>query len=93
MSDNQRKIQNILNEQNFFPIVEEGNVTLGKYALDDEDYQTELAATDEELSELGFQRAYVGAHPEGADRGGYVPTLVCETGTFFYQEEGGEWGI
>jgi len=89
----QRAVKNTLNEQNFFPVVSQGQVTLGKYALDDESYQTELAATDEELSELGFQKGYVAAHPEGSDRGGYVPTIFCESGAYYYDEGAGEWGF
>jgi len=43
------------------------------------------------LSDFGITEAYVAAHPEGSDRGGYVPTVFSPDGDAFYSETAGEW--
>jgi hypothetical protein len=34
---------------------------------------------------------YVGEHPEGSDRGGYVPTVFRESESSYYDSATGEW--
>lgn len=51
--------------------------------------ETEL--TDEQYAELGLDKNDLGCiddHPEGSDRGGYVPTLNDGS---YYMENDGEW--
>lgn len=84
-----------LNGLNCVPSVDQGNVTLQRYADDDTDYQNPVDLSPMELQSLGFQRAYVDAHPEGSDRGGYVPYVVClrnnELSKAHYDELGDFW--
>lgn len=61
------------------------------------------AATDEDLDRLKIARVYLGAHPEGSDRGGYVlqvdswlsndentEQFCC---TAYYDDTAGEWFV
>lgn len=34
---------------------------------------------------------YLDAHPEGSDRGGYLPTVHGPGGSFMFSEHDGEW--
>lgn len=47
------------------------------------------------LSDFGITEAYLEEHPEGSDRGGYVPTVFRYTPgakeTAYYMELDGEW--
>lgn len=63
-------VQQLLVESlaSFVPSVDDGEVRL---LVSTEGEQRE--ATDEELVALGVNRLYLDSHPEGADRGGYVP--------------------
>ena len=47
--------------------------------------------TDDELKSMGFVEGYVEAHPEGADRGGYVPTVHTANECAYFDENAGEW--
>jgi hypothetical protein len=78
-----------LNDGDFFPEVEQGTVLLYKYV--DSDFDESRVATSEELEELAFERGSVEAHPEGADRGGYVPTVFCGPDIAFYSDTSCEW--
>lgn len=72
-----------LNELGVTPVVEDGKVT----ALVDENGE---ALRVKELEELGLDPENLGSvqpHPEGADRGGYLP----EVGGAQYDENSGEW--
>ena len=52
----------------------------------------EREPTQEELSAVGFKKCRLEAHPEGSDRGGYVPTAYSVEGqTAYYDENGGGW--
>jgi hypothetical protein len=67
----------------------QGKVTLEFWA-DDRFFATRKA-TAEELETLGLDQSdhgYVEGHPEGSDRGGYVPTL---TNGCYYDEGAGDW--
>lgn len=77
------KLATKLNEGGFTPETDEGAVTL----VTEED-QSERPATEEELADLGFARGYVDAHPEGADRGGWVPFVHGQNGAVVTWSEG-----
>ena len=79
-----------LNAGNFQPETSGGQVEL---AATDEDGQ-DRTFTDEELAETGYHHGYVDGHPEGADRGGYVPfvfTDETETVGAFWDGGACEW--
>ena len=83
------KLATALNEGNFQPDVCEGTVYLVV-----EDENEERPATEEELAALKFDRGFVDAHPEGADRGGYVPFVHGKDGAVAMYDEGAcEWQI
>jgi hypothetical protein len=42
-------------------------------------------------SDFGITSLCITAHPEGADRGGYVPTAFSSNGNAIWDEGGGEW--
>lgn len=74
------------------PSIEEGQIAyLYTYDKADKWSETEVPLTDEQYAELGLDKDDLGClddHPEGADRGGYVPTLNDGT---YYDENCGEW--
>lgn len=80
-----------LNHLDVSPDCSNGKVGLEKYVEATSDY---VALTEEELDWLGLEPDSEGfygcveAHPEGADRGGYVPTLTAGP---YYDEGGCEW--
>lgn len=87
------QLANRLNEGGFEPVVEEGAATLRvTFGFDDKGhYLGDRPATDQELADLGFERGFVEAHPEGRKRGGYVPYVVCGGATTFWSETDAEW--
>lgn len=74
-----------LNDGNFAPNVEEGQVTSLRVSTQDE----EREATPEEVEALGFEDGCIEAHPEGSDRGGYVPFVYHKSGAgaYFYEPD------
>lgn len=67
------------------PLAEKGRVSLVR---EGEDGSEEPAPLPEGAA------AYVDAHPEGADRGGYVPTVELPDGTCAYwSEPDGFWHL
>jgi hypothetical protein len=77
-----------LNELDVTPDCNGGKVTLERYDRDSNEY---VALTEDQLDYLGLSDGEVGSvepHPEGSDRGGYVPTLDAGP---HYDEGGGEW--
>ena len=90
-------IVNKLNELSVVPECDGGKVTLLRYTNDDYDETRKLNEAElTELATLGVvpdengHFGCVGEHPEGSDRGGYVPTLNGPHYTF-YSEHDGEW--
>ena len=83
----------LLNEHNFLPSCRKGQVTLVKTAYDAESCcWEECGTTQEDLDKVGFLEGYVEGHPEGSDRGGFVPTVYSKTGqTAYHDENAGEW--
>jgi hypothetical protein len=86
-----------LNELLVVPECDGGKVTLERYT--DTDYEETRPLNEEELAELAAlgvvpdNNGHFGCldeHPEGSDRGGYVPTLNDSASTFYY-EPSGEW--
>jgi hypothetical protein len=81
-----------LNDLLVIPDCDEGKVGLERYT--DDKYEATRPLTDEEKGWLGLTPdgdGYYGSvdeHPEGSDRGGYVPTLAAGP---HYDEGGGEW--
>lgn len=75
------------------PIINRGRVT----GLGNPRYN-ETPLTPEQLQNFGIDPnniGYVDAHPEGSDRGGYVPFVAVKVGgteeTLMYDEIDGEW--
>ena len=82
-----------LNELNAFPEVEGGQVKLLVWT-DPPTYEQDRPATDEELKALGIdpsEPGYVTDHPEGSDRGGFVPFVYAGKESAFHSENDGEW--
>lgn len=81
-----------LNKLKVVPDCNGGRVALERY--EDESYRETRSLTPEELEWLELSPdsdgcfGSVEAHPEGSDRGGYVPTLDAGP---HYDEGGGEW--
>ena len=73
----------------YVPSVDEGKVTLRFSFKDETDTYQDREPTPEELTDVGFHKGYVDEHPEGSDRGGYVP-YVEHVETFQYTEDGKE---
>ena len=68
------------------PVENEGKVTLVHAPPDKEDL------TKAELAALKVSKVYLSAHPEGSDRGGYVPYVRFKDGSkIYYMELDGEW--
>jgi hypothetical protein len=76
-----------LNSNDIVPECAKGRVSLVR--RDDSDEFIPLAL--EELSSIGFIEDYVEEHPEGSDRGGYVPTIHTSDECAYYDESAGEW--
>jgi hypothetical protein len=79
------------------PNVEKGQVESVEVT---QDGSTKTLSLGELATQLGFSGAegYVDEHPEGSDRGGFVPTLFFfgksegrKPENAFYDENGGEW--
>jgi hypothetical protein len=90
-----KTLATLLNENHFVPVVQKGQVTLAKTAYDAEsgcyDYD-ESETTQEDLEKVGFLEGWLEEHPEGSDRGGYVPTVFFKNGqSSYYHENAGEW--
>lgn len=86
-----------LNELLVIPECDGGKVTLERYT--DTDYDETRPLNESELAELAAVGVVpdssghfgcVDEHPEGSDRGGYVPMLNDPEFTFYY-ENSGEW--
>lgn len=77
----------LLNLKGLVPRCREGQVTLGS-RYDDAD----VTLFRDDLDKVGFLRGYLEEHPEGSDRGGYVPTVFSKDGqTAYYDETGCCW--
>ena len=75
-----------LNAAEVHPKVSEGKVVgLFRYGPDNE---TEI---DVPMAEFGITDGYIDAHPEGSDRGGYVPFVFADKVSSHYDETGGDW--
>lgn len=87
------EILDILNQ--FYADINKGEVTLYTDCVDDDGREVACGRmiTPEELDKIGFTESYVDDHPEGSDRGGYVPYLEASGHTFFYYENAGEWSV
>lgn len=85
---NKISIARKLLKMNCFPEVAKEKVSL--HVWTDDDYENSRPLTPQELTDLGVSNTYVGAHPEGSDRGGYVPWVETNDGqtTFYYGEYG-----
>ena len=79
-------LDQLLNDACVIPQVRGGDVTLH---VRDSDYNTGPALTEDELKVFGLtsESLLLDEHPEGADRGGYVPFA----GDVHYREDLGEW--
>jgi len=80
-----------LNEMDIVPVIERGKIV--KLSLDGEE-DNELSA--DQYGELGVDPKEIGfldEHPEGVDRGGWVPTLLTVGQAYgpFYSETACEW--
>jgi len=74
-----------LNDAGVYPMVCEGEVTLVKE--DDEGNEVEVA-----LSEFNIIKGYVDEHPEGSDRGGFVPWVrLNDDVEAYHMENDGCW--
>jgi hypothetical protein len=60
---------------------------LNTYVRDGVAYNNE---TNEEVPEITDQLKIV-PHPEGSDRGGYIPTITLPNGTWYFNETDGSW--
>ena len=80
------ELEQKLNDAGLVPQVSGGEVTLHRV---DGDYNFGPALTEAELLEFGLtsESLLLDEHPEGADRGGYVPFA----GDVHYREDLGEW--
>jgi len=79
-----------LNSKNASPVVEDGKIVALEF-YENGDYDTPLVPSAEDLEWLGLDSDDLGCvepHPEGADRGGYVPTLANGC---YYSETSCEW--
>jgi hypothetical protein len=79
-----------LNSKNASPEVD-GGLVVALTFYDDQNYDEPREPTPEEYERLGLNPDYLGCvepHPEGADRGGYVPTL---TNGCHYSDVNCEW--
>lgn len=70
-----KDLAEFLNSNDVRPVCRKGQVTLEPLAPD----------------ELGITDGYLHEHPEGSDRGGYVPTVFTASGSAYYDENAGEW--
>jgi len=83
----------LLNDFDLLPVCDEGKVSLDVHT----DLPPGRSPGWEDLHLLlehgvGFEKGYLGEHPEGSDRGGYVPYVVAKDGqTAYYCENEGEW--
>lgn len=82
-----RDLAEYLNTNNMMPKCAKGRVSLVKYTEDDE----YIPLTTDELRSIDFTEGYIEAHPEGVDRGGYVPTVHTANECAYYDENAGEW--
>ncbi len=72
-----------------YPTVNKGVVTLTKVVEKGEGWEGE-----EDLPLPEGCRAYLDAHPEGSDRGGYCPFVELPSGaSVFYYEGDGTWQV
>lgn len=78
----------LLNENELVPSCKRGKVTLQVVSPEDEDAYVKASA--EVLERVGFKSGYVEAHPEGSDRGGYVPTVYSRDEEVAYYDENGD---
>ena len=83
----------LLNENNLLPTCRKGQVTLVRTEYDAESCCWEETQTSQEdLDKVGFLEGYVEEHPEGSDRGGFVPTVYSKDGqTAYHDENAGVW--
>jgi hypothetical protein len=74
----------LLNEMMVIPSVKKGVVTL--ISSLDEQLLEQVVAT-----QMGITKMYVDEHPEGSDRGGYVPYVEASGEKAFYYEPAESW--
>lgn len=82
-----------LNEFGVQPSIDEGQVVSLFTWSEEDDEEEQVDLTDEQEKELGIQdgfNGYLVAHPEGSDRGGYVP-CISEPNLVYYDENAGRW--
>jgi hypothetical protein len=72
----------------FIPVPSEGKIVsfyrLNEFMRDDDDGQIPYT-----LADLGVDKGWLDEHPEGADRGGYVPFVFAGEAKAFFRS--GEW--
>jgi len=86
-----RDHREFLNSKHASPEIQRGRIVALSF-YDDRNYDEPREPTPEEYEFLGLnpdELGYIEPHPEGADRGGYVPTL---TNGCHYSEVNCEWG-
>lgn len=77
-----------LTSMELVPYCERGQVTLVKYDVNSRNYTN---VPQEVIDRLGVVEGYIDEHPEGSDRGGYVPTVFAGDDAAYYDENEGEW--